>query len=277
MEELSGLEEFAYYGETVKPFDIDKEFDSFSGASLTRYDWPPEGDLNLDGFSSYESDSLATLGKHILQRLAYLAQKDQRAANSLIFLARKACVDIEELARLCPEYIKPRARRKETFPVVAGRNAGHEKRVRELLNKLEVGEDSSDFSQQRKRFSGGRPTGPASTTPINVLAIQLHNYIDFFRGYSIRQNYFDPFPSWWDECGELPPFNLDTVKQWLNVAWKILMESTNNVPENHPKIKTLGKHREYRGKSEKAKHKHIQNGIKEALRKAFSRIARPPP
>jgi hypothetical protein len=75
---------------------------------------------------------------------------------------------------------------------------------------------------------------------------------------------------------KLKPLSADSVNQWFDTAWKVILDRTHGRPEKDEQLRKLGEHRKRHTITAKPGSKtiesNIRDGIKERLREAFSEV-----
>jgi hypothetical protein len=101
----------------------------------------------------------------------------------------------------------------------------------------------------------------------------------------LRKFVLAEFPEWALECAELPPLESEGAwEKWFDVGWMAVIDATGGHPEKDARLAPIGAYRKdhsvrthsQRELTEKTGKSNIKDGIRQALRAAFSRIAGSP-
>lgn len=160
-----------------------------------------------------------------------------------------------------------------TFPVLVGRNSLNKGREKNLLESLHVGE-SVPFSNPYRKRPGRRVS--FSKNIVNQWARLILNHILFYHQFLALGGKLDkPWPAWLTAAMPIPPLNESTAKDWLEIAWALIMEETGQHPEDIDWLREIGEKRGRKAKGTPAsKNKAIRRGLKETLGEAIERLAR---
>ena len=179
------------------------------------------------------------------------------------------------LAEKKPELFREWSRGQFAIPGLISRNAWSKKKNDLLLELLQQGKESAAYCPPPDKR--GRPF---EYEGINSLAHELILHIEarrmLFQVRQIGAKHLS-FPHWLREAVKLKKFSPDTWKEWKEVAWQLLKESTpGNAPAKHPAVRMMFNVREKRTNAygDVVTAPSVgENDVKEALRDAFETIA----
>lgn len=254
------------------------------GESLDRKIW---GDL-LEGvdflLARNEHDELGAgllrlVVVHAMKGLLALAAHGKTsAATSLVNCLIEGVRRFECLAMHRPELFIHHTQRLALIPATISPQSDNAKECQDLLETLKVGRKSMySVTGKGKRWK--------QQTPVNDLALRLVAYIDsncrFQRAiFEIAPKLYAHWPQWISEAVRLPDFNADTSGQWAEIGWTILLELTNDRPQDNPHLRPIGesaakkKPKYCKTLHEGTKASNVKGKIKERLLAAFRTIAR---
>lgn len=206
--------------------------------------------------------------------LALAAHGDSVAATKLIDSLVSAVRRFECMAMHRPEVFTHYTRRLALIPATISPQSDNAKECRDLMKALKVGRKS--IFSVAKRWK--------QKTPVNGLALRLVAYIDdnrrFHRfSFGCHPELFAHWPQWISEAVRLPDFNADTSEQWAEIGWSILLELTNDRPQDNPHLHPIGasaakkKPKYCKTLHEATKAANVKGKIKERLLAAFKSIA----
>jgi len=84
------------------------------------------------------------------------------------------------------------------------------------------------------------------------------------------------------QARQLKPFSPNTLSDWFQLAWEIVLEEHGGHPEMNPELRSLGKFRKNHSVQQLAQksltpgtvESNIRDGIRDRLKRAFKRLAR---
>lgn len=217
------------------------------------------------------------------------------AAWSLHSLTHLSVETLAYIALKYPSVVRPIAETSVVWPAFISRHGDFAKSNDQLIERLNLG------ARHFFRFtfpSGKRGKRWSMRTPANALAIEMLKNLfalqctcrsldrdrrDKRLQEIYRRSGFQPSETsflkrkLFYKILRLEPLSHDTVEEWFNVAWEVLLERTENGhPERHPKFRKLGVHREKHTSTAKLRSKtsesNVRDGIKQRLRTAFGEV-----
>jgi len=232
-----------------------------------------------------DSDSVATIHevgdliKHLQAGLVALAEKDSpHAAQTLAHSALDAVESLSQLGHSKPELVKTFSRSWSVWPVLYDGRPTILEAIEQQLADLEVGTQSA----QRH----GRPSDQSSPEqPYRHVAAEYAKRI----GFTLQQIHADAqrvefivrftkkrrclCPEWILRLVGLPPLTKESARDWFDVGWDALKESSLGSPANIKELGPIGetnaaerKRAKYSARiQEQAREKQIRSRLRDAF------------
>jgi hypothetical protein len=210
-------------------------------------------------------------GMRALECLA--SEGDKIAADFLVRIARQAASDLNEMVTNDSEPFGGAARQELTWPVLYSPQKFYRTDTKALAKALLIGEDFGlNLFGKSRSFDLRSPGNKLALTVINTISENRSP----LRIHSQRPSGTESVPGWVAKCRSLEPFSKDSVNQWIEVGWEMIMQYTEGNPAGHEALSKIGKHRAGKGREgSKSEASHIQSGIKEKFSEAMKKLARP--
>jgi hypothetical protein len=211
-----------------------------------------------------------------MDRLGSLIEKgDAVAAKTLVEITQSLCTLLHILAKKNPDLFRSIGRKAFMWPVLAQQNSHWVKDAKQILTKIEFGEDTL-YANFRNDLVFDE------NYPARSYALALVKNIEFNRYYlamlssrmpaiqSLIENErqdFEEMPSWSLDAARLPKFSADCAKQWMAVARTILRQQ-------HPDFHLRPEWKSISNRFESHEKGRIQNKILDQIGSAMRTIAK---
>ena len=218
-------------------------------------------DMAKRHYSEYEEDALNAIDKllaraeisdqaliylrlilyHILEGFHLLSAHGSETALAMLLSELNTTVVANEiLANEKPELFREYARKSFGIPGIISRNREKTQENQRLLEKLKQGEEFA----LKILPTGRRGKIWKFKDNANSLAASLVHYIQinkilfpvFAHQVTLMPSRFHPLPSWLAEAGRLPGFSPQSWRQWAEVGWRIIRESS---PKQKPGLNPM--------------------------------------
>ena len=197
---------------------------------------------------------------------------DKAAMRCLGSLLWDGVSDLCEIARRHPELVRPWSRECNVVPVLTGKNLGHKKELKVMLDAFAVGEASPCRVNPPLRRRG-----PDVTNLANRIAASLCGYLNDYRDSSGVP--LMPSCERVRMISRLPPLSKATWKKWADAGWESILHVTGGKPEEDEDLKDLGVKATHKAglQSQKTKASNMRAEIHQTLREAIYALARGSP
>lgn len=229
-------------------------------------------------YSHVLGDFVGTVQSALI-RASKLGEGDPKAAEIFAMLALKAAVELREMTRRQPKLMKPIAERFGAWPVPYVPQTDARSELDEEMKSLGVATQS--LKPASGRWSNRAAEHQPFRKPVGEYANRMGYLIDTLRadktlGLVLRNNAVG-WPNWAVQATQLPNRTPETMPQWFDVGWQILIESCGGDLETIPGLYPVGqsnaeyaKRQATTSKGKGGKHKsRYESDIKKALYKAF--------
>jgi hypothetical protein len=228
---------------------------------------------------------LALLARQSLSALQYLTVSERPgAAGALVNSLREAVDRLNYHATQDQEPYKKVAQSEISWPVMYSPSYSFATDTKALQARLRVGDDyflmvMGHGSTKKKPYDFEAPTNKLVLRIIETL--QANRYPvrpkDAKGGTLEGSN----VPEWVKKCRGLKPLRRETVDDWAEIGWEAVCDAYDGHPEDETKgnheIRKIGLHRKDRGKLPGSDSVYVRQGMKEEIKEALKKLARPDP
>lgn len=229
----------------------------------------------------YAEKAGAHSAKQGLDQLSRLACKGNPAAiHALVELTVATTQLLNELSRRAATLVRPVARQHFFWPVLKARVPRYGDDDKKLIKEIQLGQEAPFNADAVARIR----TDNQSTKTAMALLCQLDKWRHKNPALEHVKRRPDGLAAWQKLALGLKPFTPNSVSEWFEAACKFLDNKHGGKIECDPVLRQLGMHRQnhsvQRGAqqrvSPRTRESNIRDGIKEALKAAFRRLANPP-
>ena len=230
-------------------------------------------------WNDYAVEALQAAMEELRSQLQFLIEiGEEKAAVAMADLARKTTQKLISISDSHRNILKPVAETQPNWPMLRGRTPASDE-GEQFIKSLNVG--------------GAVPIGEAAfskipeTKLIQKCAMALLTRLEHWRTKSGSEFYFywpnNPPTEAERRAFSLPAFATNSWSESLDLAWKILLEETQQHPEKVPTLREFGIYRREHteltstlrpGQSFRSRESNIRDGIKERLKQAIKRLAK---
>jgi hypothetical protein len=157
-------------------------------------------------------------------------------AEALSEISEMLATAVGNLNDLPPEFLRPVARQRFQWPVIAGQHPLQQKQVAKDLAAFQVGEATGWRRNARWGTGWGGKVSAASGEAICLLEILKANAA---LGRRVTKHDWQNWPAWAKKCRTLPPLTKATAPQWFKIGWQAILDETNGKPESVPELAAL--------------------------------------
>jgi hypothetical protein len=266
------------------------------------------GKANQPDNSSPDLHLLERQARTAIQQMVRVILSDQSsditrgsAAWALHRLTYEAVNALGEIARRKPSLFRPIAETSVAWPAFISWHGDYTKENLELMKCLGLGEK---HFFRFKFLKGKRGKRWSLRTPANRFAIRIiqklfarqctcraferdrldKELMEIYKrhGFEVPRITFQS-AKLTKQILALEPLSVDTIDEWFDAGWNLLLEETQGHPERHPDLRQLGTYRKAKtiaanltpNLGGKASESNIRDGIKERLKRAFVEVVAP--